>query len=167
MKQKQPARVERRLAAIVAADVAGYSRLMGLDEVGTAAPSANIARSPTPSWRSTAVGSCSCTARRPKWCHYELKAMPRETVAIEISKLAPYEAAAQLLAVIAYPSNKRERERFADAICGWVLSQSWKDSELSSTPITAPSRYWQAANGADIVLKSAPAETRGCNRGLV
>jgi class 3 adenylate cyclase len=30
------ARAERRLAAIVAADVAGYSRLMGLDEVGTA-----------------------------------------------------------------------------------------------------------------------------------
>jgi class 3 adenylate cyclase len=29
-------RVERRLAAIVAADVAGYSRLMGLDEVDTA-----------------------------------------------------------------------------------------------------------------------------------
>jgi TolB-like protein/class 3 adenylate cyclase len=29
-------RIERRLAAIVAADVAGYSRLMGLDEVGTA-----------------------------------------------------------------------------------------------------------------------------------
>jgi class 3 adenylate cyclase len=29
-------RVERRLAAIVAADVAGFSRLMGLDEVGTA-----------------------------------------------------------------------------------------------------------------------------------
>jgi TolB-like protein len=36
MKQRQPARVGRRLAAIVAADVAGYSRLMGLDEVGTA-----------------------------------------------------------------------------------------------------------------------------------
>jgi len=36
MKQKQPARVGRRLAAIVAADVAGYSRLIGLDEVGTA-----------------------------------------------------------------------------------------------------------------------------------
>ena len=32
----QPNRVERRLAAILAADVAGYSRLMGLDEVGTA-----------------------------------------------------------------------------------------------------------------------------------
>jgi TolB-like protein/class 3 adenylate cyclase/Tfp pilus assembly protein PilF len=34
MQQEQ--RVGRRLAAIVAADVAGYSRLMGLDEVGTA-----------------------------------------------------------------------------------------------------------------------------------
>src|SRR6516162_7915420 len=36
MEQQQPGRVGRRLAAIVAADVAGYSRLMGLDEVGTA-----------------------------------------------------------------------------------------------------------------------------------
>src|ERR1700758_4322102 len=36
MEREQPARVGRRLAAIVAADVAGYSRLMGLDEVGTA-----------------------------------------------------------------------------------------------------------------------------------
>src|SRR5215831_15419284 len=36
MEQQHPVRVERRLAAIVAADVAGYSRLMGLDEVGTA-----------------------------------------------------------------------------------------------------------------------------------
>ena len=30
-------RVERRLAAILAADVAGYSRLMGIDEEGTLA----------------------------------------------------------------------------------------------------------------------------------
>ena len=30
-----PPRIERRLAAIMAADVAGYSRLMGIDEVGT------------------------------------------------------------------------------------------------------------------------------------
>src|SRR5262249_62312315 len=30
-------RIERRLAAILAADVAGYSRLMGLDEEGTLA----------------------------------------------------------------------------------------------------------------------------------
>src|SRR3954468_12625884 len=36
MQKDQPTRVGRRLAAIVAADVAGYSRLMGLDEVGTA-----------------------------------------------------------------------------------------------------------------------------------
>ena len=35
MKQKQPARVGRRLAAIVAADVAGYSRLMHCDEEAT------------------------------------------------------------------------------------------------------------------------------------
>jgi len=36
MAETRPSRVERRLAAIVAADVAGFSRLMGLDEVGTA-----------------------------------------------------------------------------------------------------------------------------------
>jgi TolB-like protein/class 3 adenylate cyclase len=36
MEPEQPGRIGRRLAAIVAADVAGYSRLMGLDEVGTA-----------------------------------------------------------------------------------------------------------------------------------
>ena len=36
MEQEQSVRVGRRLAAIVAADVAGYSRLMGLDEVGAA-----------------------------------------------------------------------------------------------------------------------------------
>jgi adenylate cyclase len=32
---KESGRVERRLAAILAADVAGYSRLMGADEIGT------------------------------------------------------------------------------------------------------------------------------------
>src|SRR4051812_50104283 len=36
MEQEQQVRIGRRLAAIVAADIAGYSRLMGLDEVGTA-----------------------------------------------------------------------------------------------------------------------------------
>src|SRR5438876_6886116 len=35
MEPTGPARVERRLAAILAADVAGYSRLMGADEEGT------------------------------------------------------------------------------------------------------------------------------------
>jgi class 3 adenylate cyclase len=36
MAEAHPSRIGRRLSAIVAADVAGYSRLMGLDEVGTA-----------------------------------------------------------------------------------------------------------------------------------
>jgi class 3 adenylate cyclase len=36
MVQGQQGRVGRRLSAIFAADVAGYSRLMGIDEVGTA-----------------------------------------------------------------------------------------------------------------------------------
>src|SRR6202007_372876 len=36
MTEAPPGRIGRRLAAIVAADVAGYSRLMGLDEVCTA-----------------------------------------------------------------------------------------------------------------------------------
>src|SRR5713226_9001130 len=35
MSADKPARTERRLAAILAADVAGYSRLMGADEEGT------------------------------------------------------------------------------------------------------------------------------------
>jgi adenylate cyclase len=35
MEPQGPARVERRLAAILAADVAGYSRLMEADEEGT------------------------------------------------------------------------------------------------------------------------------------
>jgi class 3 adenylate cyclase len=36
MAAPEQGRIERRLTAILAADVAGYSRLMGLDEVGTA-----------------------------------------------------------------------------------------------------------------------------------
>jgi adenylate cyclase len=35
MEPEGPARVERRLAAILATDVAGYSRLMGADEERT------------------------------------------------------------------------------------------------------------------------------------
>jgi adenylate cyclase len=35
MDSGEQSRVERRLAAILAADVAGYSRLMGVDEEGT------------------------------------------------------------------------------------------------------------------------------------
>ena len=40
------ARVERRLAAILAADVVGYSRLMGEDEAGRRGECANV-----PTWR--------------------------------------------------------------------------------------------------------------------
>jgi len=37
-------RVERRLAAILAADVVGYSRLMGMDEAGTLARLRSVLR---------------------------------------------------------------------------------------------------------------------------
>ncbi len=37
-------RVQRRLAAILMADVVGYSRLMGEDEVGTLSPQGDTAR---------------------------------------------------------------------------------------------------------------------------
>ena len=37
-------RVERRLAAILAADIAGYSRLMGVDEEGTLASTEGFAK---------------------------------------------------------------------------------------------------------------------------
>jgi hypothetical protein len=36
MVQEHPSRIGRRLSAKVSADVAGYSRLMGLDETGAA-----------------------------------------------------------------------------------------------------------------------------------
>jgi class 3 adenylate cyclase len=36
MATPEQGRLERRLAAILAADVAGYARLMGADEIGTA-----------------------------------------------------------------------------------------------------------------------------------
>jgi class 3 adenylate cyclase len=57
MQQEQPTRIARRLAAILAADVAGYSRLMGLDEVGTAAHSANTASLRMHWWRNMVVES--------------------------------------------------------------------------------------------------------------
>src|SRR6516165_9495637 len=46
MEPTGPARVERRPAAILAADVAGYSRLMGEDEEGTLAALKAIRREP-------------------------------------------------------------------------------------------------------------------------
>jgi len=44
MQAGSPDRVERRLAAILAADVAGYSRLMGRDEAGTLARMRDLRR---------------------------------------------------------------------------------------------------------------------------
>ena len=56
------ARVERRLAAILAADVAGYSRLMGVDEEGTLARSRRVAaNSPIP--RSPSIAAASSRPR--------------------------------------------------------------------------------------------------------
>jgi hypothetical protein len=51
-------RVERRLAAILAADVAGYSRLMGVDEGGTLALSADQGQGAviTRFWRAWSTG---------------------------------------------------------------------------------------------------------------
>ena len=39
--------LERKLAAILAADVAGYSRMMGVDEEGTLTTLSDFALSPT------------------------------------------------------------------------------------------------------------------------
>jgi hypothetical protein len=57
MAKAHPGRVGRRFAAIVATDLVGYSRLMGLDEVAPPAHSASTARSATPSWQDTVVAS--------------------------------------------------------------------------------------------------------------
>ncbi len=51
-------RVERRLAAILAADVAGYSRLMGADEAGTAKA---LREAPTP--RRSRITASRCTGK--------------------------------------------------------------------------------------------------------
>ena len=57
----QQGRIERRLAAILAADIAGYSRLMGADEAGTARALREIGPPSIRSWSVTAAGS----SRRP------------------------------------------------------------------------------------------------------
>ena len=87
MEPAGPGRVERRLAAILAADVAGYSRLIGADEEGTLgrlkalraevidpkSPSIAAASSRPPamgSWSSSPASSTRCAARprcRRRW----------------------------------------------------------------------------------------------------
>jgi class 3 adenylate cyclase len=55
-------RIEGKLAAIMAADVAGYSRLMGADEEGTRRFSASISRSRLP-LRDHVAGEAECLLR--------------------------------------------------------------------------------------------------------
>ena len=47
-------RLQRRLAAILSADVVGYSRLMGIDEAGTLTRLKVLRRGGTLAWRSIA-----------------------------------------------------------------------------------------------------------------
>ena len=93
MEPAGPARVERRLAAILAADVAGYSRLIGADEEGTLGrlkalraelidPKIADASRPhrqdhrrRPLWSSSPASSTRCDAR-PKCRRRWPKAMP-------------------------------------------------------------------------------------------
>jgi hypothetical protein len=61
--------------------------------------------------------------------------MPRETVTIKLSKLAPYEAAARLLAVITYPDSASECEHYADATVIWFLRErALADHEWARVP---------------------------------
>ena len=57
----------RRLAAILAVDVVGYSRLMGEDEAGACASSAKAAR-PTDSNRPVSANSGHSPAERQDFC---------------------------------------------------------------------------------------------------
>jgi hypothetical protein len=82
--------------------------------------------------------------------------VPRETVTIEISKLPPYEAAAQLFAVLAYLDDKAARTRFADATCNVMLRQfAAADPTLVDTPqATVRPRHWMLEpDKADLTWK--------------
>jgi hypothetical protein len=82
--------------------------------------------------------------------------MPRETVTIELSKVPPFEAAAMLFAVLAYPDDKVARTRFADAACNVVLRRFVAvDSSLADTPQPAiRPRHWTSdPKKADLTWK--------------
>jgi hypothetical protein len=57
MVQEHPSRIGRRLSAIVSADIAGYSRLMGSTKPASPALCANTAPSPMHWWQSMAAVS--------------------------------------------------------------------------------------------------------------
>ena len=73
MKPAGQARVERRLAAILAADVAGYSRLIGADEEGTLARLKAYRRevidqrSPSTEGASSRPPATGCWSSLPVW----------------------------------------------------------------------------------------------------
>jgi hypothetical protein len=56
-----------------------------------------------------------------------------ERVTIPVSDLYPYEAAARLFGVIAYPDDRRARERFSDAICNVLLRYFAADPPRADT----------------------------------
>jgi hypothetical protein len=80
--------------------------------------------------------------------------MPRETVTIAVSELYPYESAAMLFAVLAYPEDKSDRGRFADALCNSLLRHfatdpAWADELQNTRP-----RHWMVdAETADMRCK--------------
>jgi hypothetical protein len=80
--------------------------------------------------------------------------MPRETVTIAVSELYPYESAAMLFAVLAYPKEKADRDRFADAVCNVMLRQFATDPSWADTrPATNPRHLMVAAEIADVRYK--------------
>jgi hypothetical protein len=61
--------------------------------------------------------------------------LPRETITIELSKLAPYQAAVRLLAVIVHPDSAAQCEHFADSSAIWFLRQrAFADQEWARRP---------------------------------
>jgi class 3 adenylate cyclase len=69
-------RVERRLTAILAADVAGYSRLMGADEVGTLAQATGVS-----------MFAYSTVTKRLQLLRYE--AIVASDVALQAQRMVP------------------------------------------------------------------------------
>jgi hypothetical protein len=68
--------------------------------------------------------------------------MPRETVTISISDQYSYESAAMLFAVLAYPDDKRTRDRFADAVCNVMLRQFATDPTWANELQNTRPRHW-------------------------
>jgi hypothetical protein len=70
--------------------------------------------------------------------------LPRETITIELSKLPPFEAAALLFGILAYPIDRKARALFVDATCNVMLRRfAAVDPNLVDTPAEGVRpRYW-------------------------